>query len=62
MNRQYRFELECPVCNKQSEMTWDWDKRDLTPISCMVSCSGCYKQRGELVPMKVLRGEVLANG
>jgi hypothetical protein len=37
-----------------------WGKRDLSPD--VFACGDCCKERGELVPMKVLRGEVLANG
>jgi hypothetical protein len=57
MIRQYRFELVCPACKKQSEMTTD--RRELSVAGSPVCCKDCYRGRGELVAMKVRRAEVL---
>jgi hypothetical protein len=56
-SRQYRFDLECPVCNKQAEMTTD--RRELSVAGSLVCCKDCYRGRGELVAMRVRSAEVL---
>ena len=46
---RYRFELECPVCNKKSETTSD---RLQQP---RVKCGDCLMERVEVVEMTVLK-------
>jgi hypothetical protein len=53
-NRRYRFEMVCPHCDGRAEMTWD--KRHLPSVFC---CLDCSNRRKELIPVQVLRVEVL---